>query len=415
MYMTRRILAGCVLGLMATSALAADWPMYRGPKGDGKSDEKIAASWPESGPKVLWKNKLGGGVGSMAIVDGKVFVGEQAGEAENLVAYDLKTGNKLWSSEVDPQSMPKRSTGNGGPGPYTTPAVSDGKVYATSTFVKIACFNAADGKPIWKHDLVKEFGSKGDRAITTWGSATSPIIEGDLCIMMGGGDGQTFIAFNKNTGDVVWKKQTETFTQSTPTACTIDGVRQLIFHVQSGLVSIDPKTGEQLWKLPSKGAVAIGASPVVEGNLVFHSVGYNVGGGTTEVKKVGDKFEAKDLWMTSNKNATQWSTSIVKDGFVYMIVDGGGTNGAKLQCLEMKTGTVKWTGPAVGQGELLMIDGKLLVQTSQGALLLVEASPEAFKQISKAQPLTGQAWGVPAFADGILVYRTATDIAAVGL
>ncbi len=416
MYNTKRVLVCGAAGILSLSAMGADWTQYRGPNGDGKSNEKVLAAWPAEGPKVLWKIKVGGGVGSMAIAGGKVFVGVQSGDAENCVALDLKTGNQLWSSEVDPQSMAKRGMGNGGPGPFTTPAVSDGKVYATSTFLKIACLNAVDGKLIWRHDLPKEFeGQLNEMPIKTWGSATSPVIEGDLVIMMGGGPDQMFIAFNKNTGDVVWKKHTDVVTQSTPTPAVIDGVRQLIFFAKGGLWSLDPKTGDMLWKFPAKSAMATGASPVVEGNIVFYSAGYGTGGGACEVKKTGDAFEAKPLWVTSGKNATQWSTSVIKDGFIYLINDGGGTDGAKLQCTDLKTGTIKWTGPAVGQGELLLIDGKLVIQGSKGALILADPNPEAFKEISRAQPMTGQAWGLPAFADGILVYRATTELAAVEL
>ena len=69
----------------------------------------------------------------------------------------------------------------------------------------------------------------------------------------------------------------------------------------------------------------------------------------------------------------------------------------------------------MGQGELLLIDGKLVIQGSKGALILADPSPEAYKELSRAQPLTGQAWGLPAFSDGILVYRATTELAAVEL
>jgi outer membrane protein assembly factor BamB len=390
----------------------ADWPAYRGPRGDGISEEKMLSNWPADGPKVLWKTRLGDSLGSFAIKDGRVYCLGANGTDEECVALDFQTGDKIWTTPLG--RTQERRQGQGGNGPGSTPVADGDKVYTYGSRLLLACLNASDGKVVWKHDIQSDFNGQANeaRAIRSWGSSSSPIVTGDLVIVQGGGSGQSFIAFNKSTGEVVWKKHTETLTHATPTLATIHDVPQLIFLTQSGLVAIDPKTGELLWKQAYAPATAIAASPVVSGNIVYCSIGYGVGGGAYEISRDGSTFTSKELWRTRGQSLNQWSTPVVKDGYLYSI---HGQRNATLQCVDIKTGKVLWNGPQVGQGEVMLIDNKLLVQCADGKLLLADPDPSGFKQIATAQPLRGQSWGWPAFSNGVLVYRTNVEAAAVDL
>jgi outer membrane protein assembly factor BamB len=240
-------------------------------------------------------------------------------------------------------------------------------------------------------------------------------VEGDLVIIQGGGAGQHYLAFNKDTGALAWKRHTEILTQSTPAVATIDGVRQVIFLQQSGLVSLDPKNGDILWKQPYSQATAIAPSPVVSGDKIYVSMGYNVGGGAYQVSKDKDKFVVKELWRTPRQSMNWWSTAVIKDGYVYGIHGRGDDRNAPLQCIDLNTGKLMWSGPPAGGGEILVVDDKLIVQAGTGKLHLVEPDPTAYKEISNAQPLSGQAWGWPAFSKGVFVYRTNTEAIALDM
>ncbi len=413
MHSFTRFSIACLIGTIATAALA-DWPAFRGPNGDGISSEKMLASWPADGPKVLWKAPVAEGLGSIAVVGDKAYFLGAEGENESCYAIELKTGKPLWSTQLD--ITKKRPGGQGGPGPGSGPAVADDKVYTYSSQLKLACLNAADGKVVWKHDIQSEFNGEltSAGAIKNWGNTCSPIIEGDLVIVPGGGPNQSALAFDKATGTLAWKGQSQTLTHATPTPATIDGVRQIIFFTQSGLLSLEPKTGKLLWKQPYKPATAIAASPVVEGDIVYCSIGYGVGGAAFKLTKAGENFTAKQLWHVPKQNMNQWSTPVCKDGYLYQVTGHGGNN-LPLQCVELTTGKVMWSGPAVGPGEILLVDGKLIVQSATGKLLLVDPNPQAYKEISTAQPLAGQAWGWPAFSDGVFIYRTNKEASAIDL
>lgn len=408
------ILAG-VVGTFTTAA-QADWPQYRGPAGNGHSTEKMVASWPSAGPKVLWKANVNPSMGSFAIKDGRAFYLSAEDGNESAHAIDMKTGGPVWTTPIGPTQA--RSAGNGGSGPGSTPVIEGDKIYLYGSKLMLMCLNAADGKVLWKHDVQKDFNGQAEnaRAISTWGSTSSPIIEGDLVIVQGGGAEQHYLAFNKNTGNLAWKKHTEILTQSTPAAATIHGVRQVIFLQQSGLVSIDPKTGDTLWKQPYSEATAIAPSPVVSDDIIYVSIGYNVGGAAFQISKDKDnKFTSKQLWRTPGQSMNWWSTAVIKDGYIYGIHGRGNDRNAPLQCIDLKTGKLMWSGPPAGGGEILVVDGKLIVQAGTGKLHLVQPDPTGYKEISTAQPLSGQAWGWPAFSKGVFVYRTLTEAVALDL
>jgi outer membrane protein assembly factor BamB len=401
-----------VVGLFVAAA-RADWPQYRGPNGDGISAEKMLSSWPSEGPKVLWKIPIGDGLGSFAIKDGRVLTLGAYGDFEDCVALDLKTGQKLWSTRLGITQDRGRDQGGGGPG--STPTIDGDRVYVYGSLLKLTCINAADGKIVWQQDIQEKFAGQGENVmgIRAWGSTASPVIEGDMVIIHGGGRGQSFLAFNKMTGEPIWKSGGETFTHATPTLANLGGVRQAVFFCQNAIVGVDVRDGKVLWRHRAGSAPALAASPIVSGDIVYTSAGYGIGALVLRITKTGDAFTATQLWTARNHSTNQWSTPVLREGYLYGIHGTG--NRATLQCVELAGGKLQWNGPAVGQGEVLMVDDKLLVQCADGKLLLVDPNPTAFRQISSAQPLRGQAWGWPAFSNGIFVYRTNVEAAAVDL
>lgn len=404
----------CVVGTFSAAAVA-DWPQYRGPHGDGKSSEKVLSPWPAGGPKVLWKISVGNGMGSFAIKDGRAYFMAANGSNEVCHAIDMSSGKEIWARPIG--STQTRSGGQGGAGPASTPVAVGDKIYVYGSKLKLACLNSANGQILWQHDIEKEYGGQTDqRAISSWGSAASPIVEGDLVIVQGGGAGQHYLAFNKDSGNLTWKSETEILTQSTPVAATIGGVRQVIFLQQSGLVSIDPKSGKTLWKQPYQSATAIAPSPVVFEDMIYVSIGYDVGGGVFRVIKENDRWNVQQVWRTPRLNMNWWSTAVIKDGYIYGIHGRGNDANAPLQCVDLKTGEVKWSGPPAGGGEILVVDDKLIVQAGgTGTLHLVQPDPTGYKEISKAQPLNGRAWGWPAFSKGVFVYRTNSEAIALDM
>lgn len=398
-----------VLGWAALQA--ADWPQYRGPNCDGSTPETILKTWPPEGPPVLWKIPLGESFGSFAVSGGQAFIFMERRGDETCVALDAATGKELWARPLGATIFEKQ----GGNGPRSTPTVDGGKVYLLGTSLLLACLNAADGKEIWKHDLAKEFGGTMQlraSGISAWGSAASPLLDGNLIFVHGGGKDRSFLAFDKTTGALAWQSQDELLTHATPAPATILGQRQIIFFCQSGLVSVAADSGALLWRHPVKFNISTASTPIVSGDIVYCSVGYNVGTDALRVSRDGAAWTATLLWHKNQPFCNHWTTPVCKDGFLYGIygfkdfVKPGSNAGAPLKCVELATGNEMWSQPGLGSGGgTILVGGQVLVQSDGGDLVLVEATPAAYKEAARFTPLGGKCWTMPVVSGGRIYAR----------
>jgi outer membrane protein assembly factor BamB len=410
-----RLIVSLGFGL-AIAASGEEWTEYRGPHGDGKSNESIPASWPATGLKRLWHAETPTGFSSFSVADGKAFtiVSRTIDGAPISVclALDANTGKEIWAAPTGVANFKgggdSGAEGNtGGDGPRSTPSVSNNRVYVYSADMVLQCLDAETGKAVWKRDIVKEFGGKN----IGWKSAQSPVIDGGLVFVAGGGDGQSMLAFNKNTGIAVWKTGNEALTHATPVVATILGVKQVIFFMQSGLVALDASTGKQLWKFAFPYRTSTACSPVVDGNLVFCTAGYGIGAAVCEVAKSGATFEAKELWRVRGDTplGDLWSTPVCKDGYLYGMISFKNFGKGPLKCVELKTGNVKWEQPGFGVGNVVLAGNQLIALADDGQLALVDANPNTYKETARMKAITGKCWSTPAVSDNKLYVRSTKE------
>ena len=291
----------------------------------------------------------------------------------------------------------------GGDGPRSTPAFDDDRVYTLSARLVLKCLNAADGKEIWAKDLVKENQSK----LIMWENAASPMIDGDLIFVAGGGAGQALLAFDKKDGRLVWKGQDDAMTHSTPVAATILGERQVIFFTQRGLVSVAEKTGEVLWRYPFRYSTSTAMSPIVYGDMVYCSAGYGVGASACKISKSGSGFEASRLWFEpASVLNNHWSTPVCQDGYLYGLFGFKEFGRCPLKCVELATGKVLWSKEGFGPGGCTLVDGHVLVLSDAGDLVLVKATPEAYQEVARTHALAGKCWSAPCVSNGHIFARS---------
>ena len=387
---------------VATQLTAADWPQYRGARIDGSSPEKILTTWPAEGPRVVWKATLGPSFGSFAVSDGKAlcFIQRSVEQTnrEVAIALDIASGKEIWAVALGKATYDKQ----GGDGPRSTPTVDGKRVYFLGAYQVLTCLDADTGKQIWRHDIVAEFGGK----IIKWNNAASPMLEGDLIYVNGGGAGQAFLAFDKADGKVVWKSEDDAPTHSSPVPATIHGVRQIVFLTQKGLASVEPKTGKVLWRHSYRFETSTASSPIVSGDIVYCSAAYNVGAGACKITKTGDTFTATELWRKPGELQNHWTSPVCKDGYIYGLYGRGQQSGAPLKCIEIATGKEMWSRDGFGGGgATILVDGNVLVQCDRGPLVLVAAKPEAYQELARAQIYGNKCWTMPVVSDGKIYAR----------
>ncbi len=394
---------------------AADWTQFRGPNHDGTSPEKIVTEWPQSGLRQIWKTPLTDGFSALTVAGGKAFTlvlrEVDGADQEVCVALDANSGRELWAVPLGVAKYDgggsKGAPGNdGGDGPRSTPTYDDGRVYTYSSRMVLQCLDAGTGKQIWGCDLARDHGGRNIH----WESAASPLIDGDLVFVAGGGVGQALLAFDKHDGHVVWQGQDDMMTHSTPVAVTLLGQRQIIFYTQSGLVSVLPKTGVVLWRYPFRYSGSAAISPVVSGDMVYCSAGYGIGSSACRISKTAGGFTATRVWyQPANVIASHWSTPVCANGYLYGIYGQAQFARAPLKCVEMATGRVLWSQNGFGPGGCTLVNGHVLVLSDAGDLVLVKATPTAYTEEARCHVLAGKCWNYASISNGRIYARSTKE------
>jgi len=381
-----------ISAIICSTTQATDWPNYRGPNHDGVSTETgWSATWPEDGPKVLWKYSLGAGFASMAVSDGKVYAMGNIDDNDFLYCIDAATGKEIWKTSYPCPLYDKQHEG----GPCATPTIEGDGVYTLSKDGDAIRFNASNGEIVWHKKLHEDMGFEHP----TWYFAGSPLVVGDLVIYNVGTYG---VALNKTDGSLVWQNGKGKCGYSTGVPFTIDGQKCVAMAVSRELAGLNPVTGKIMWKYPWKTAYDINAADaIVAGENIFISSGYNKGCALLEIS--GD--DAVRIWQNKNMR-NQINCSVLWEGHIYGF-DGQVGGGGKLTCIELASGEEKWSQSGMGTGSLMIAGGKMIILGERGTLVIAEASPEGFKKFASAKILTGKCWTVPVLANGRIYARNA--------
>ena len=378
----------------------ASWSQWRGPDRAGVSSETgLAPRWPEAGPAELWRRPLGEGFSAIIVAEGRLYTQFASGGNAFVASLSATDGSEIW--RVRTGASFKDSYGNG---PRATPTLDGGVVYALNASGDLVAVRAADGGVMWKLDLRKSFGAK----VPHWGLSGSPLIEGDLLIVNAGGDaGRSVLALDKKTGKLRWSARDDKAGYAAPIAMTVAGVRQVLVFVGDKIVSLNPADGTTYWELGWKTDWGVNATTpiLLEGDRVFLSTGYDKGAIMLKLRKEGDGVVAEELWR-SREMRNKFSSSVLYGGMLYGFDEG------TLKCVDPDKGTTLWRQRGLGHGSLFAVDGKLIVLSDRGKLVLADATPEGYIELGAVQAFKTKTWTVPTLAGGRLYIRDEKEIVA---
>lgn len=398
------LLCAAALALLAVPARAEDWPKWRGPTREAIVTEKnLAPSWPEGGPKELWRAKVGVGYASPVVVDGKVYMFslDQPNNQEVLECFGAADGKSIW----------RQTQGNPFTGQYKgtrcSPVVEGDRIYTYGSNSQLAAWNLADGKQVWTVNVLKETGGKNQ----VWGIASNPLIDGDRIYVQAGETGNAAVCVNKADGKIVWKSEAQGGGYAPPVLVDVGGgVKHLLCFGHENLIGLDPKTGTMLWVLQEKWETQYNVNatmPIVNGNKVFVSVAYNNARcGLYEITQSG----ARKIW-DGNQMTCRFNPPIFDNGYLY------GNSEGRLKCVRWDDGKEMWTYPdrnvlQMG-GSLLRYGDRLIVLSERGKLTLVQATPEACKKLAEMEDVVSGkfVWSTPAVSNGKLFIKGQDELA----
>jgi outer membrane protein assembly factor BamB len=403
------VVASGTLGTAAPAAPAAPvatssrdyWTEFRGLGRNGRYDETpILTNWPQDGLKLLWRQPIGGGYASFSIAEGRAFTIEKRRAREVVAAYDLETGRELWIYSWDGEFIEER-----GDGPRATPTWEDGRLYALGGTGELHSVDARNGKRIWSRDILKDNGAQN----LPWGMAASPLVVDDKVVVLPGGSrGNSVVAYNKLTGEPVWKSLNDRAAYSSPMLVTLAGIRQVLAVTATRVVGLDPQNGELLWSHPWDTQMGINVSQpiVVDPNRFFISSGYGKGAALIEINGSNGSLSARAVWEKSVKAMNnKFNSSVLHEGHAYGLDEG------ILACVDVETGEQKWKGGRYGYGQVLLASGHLIVMTETGELVLLKATPDRHQEVARFNALQDRCWNYPALANGRLLVRNQTQMA----
>ena len=388
----------------------ADWPQWRGPDRSGVTKESgLLKQWPAGGPKLIWQvNDLGDGYSTPVVVGTRIYLMSNQGmDNEYVRALSTENGKSIWTTRVGNVGNPNQNP------PYpkarSTPTVDGDYLYALGSDGDVACLEAKTGKIRWSKNVRKEFGGQPGE----WAYAESPLVDGNAVVVTPGGPDATMVALNKKNGELIWKSAIpggEPAGYASAIVVQGGGRKQYVQLLSKGMVGVDAKTGQFLWRYAdvAKGPAQY-FTPVARGEYVYCGA-LGVGGGMVQLKANGAGVNAEQVYFKRGLPNGVGGAVIVGDHLY------GTEVGQKLVAVEFATGKVMWEAENFGWASVASADGLLFVHLIDGDVALVEATPEGFRAKGRfkppAQPQKKQvgpfpegAFAYPVIANGRLYIR----------
>jgi outer membrane protein assembly factor BamB len=400
-----------LISLMTASATAGDnWPQFRGPRGEGKSDATgLPVTWGEK-ENVVWKTEIHDkGWSSPVIWGNQIWLTTAKADGKEMFALcvDRESGKILHDIKVFDVEKPMFCIEfNSYASP--TPVIEEGRVYVHFGTYGTVCYDTTNGKKLWEnHDLHCDH----------WrGPGSSPILYGDLLIVhFDGYDKQFVAALNKKTGEIAWKKDRDIDygtkdgdlkkAFATPTVITVKGKPQLISPAAVATTAYDPKTGEELWKV-YHGGMNVAQPPQYTDGKVFLCTG---DGGlkllAVRADGSGDVTKTNIEWKY-NESVPSRTAPLLIDGKLYMINEKGGI----LSCVDARTGELAWKDRAAGEfsASPLYADGKVYLFSQEGKSFVGEVG-KGWKLLA-TNKLDAGCMATSAIAGKSLFIRTKTHL-----
>ena len=445
------ISAAFLLVAFATGVSAQDWPQFLGPERNSTSPQKgILRTWPETGPEVLWTANIGIGYGGPVVKEGKVYLLDRDDKmGDNLRCFELSTGKELWNFAYSAAGDVMF------PGSRSVPAIDGNFIYSCGPYGELYCIDINSHKPVWNKNIWTDFGgdSGNDTSTATsgpggfsghgnfpiWAISQCPLVYGDLLVIASQAPQAGVVAYNKTTGEIVWKTPNlgnETYVS--PAVVKIDGKDNIVMVTSStnpfgrpelaktpgNIVGIDPLSGKILWNFTGWNChISVPSAVDAGNNKVLVTGGYELGALMIEVKKQADGSYVPTEIFRTEEFGDHTKPPLLIDGYFYAQYS---TNNRRdgLVCMSMD-GKIMWKTkrePSFDKGSMIWVDGLILATDGAKNLYLIKPDTSGFKPLAKAEVLGSkstsdpnsiagriggptQNWAPIALADGKLLIR----------
>ena len=398
-------LAAVALGFTAQlPAQSASWPQWRGPARDGVAVFDAPATWPAALSK-RWEAVVGLGHASPVVSGTRVVVHARQGTREVVSAFDLQSGTRLWQNAYDAPYQVNPAAQGHGPGPKSTPAIANNRVFTLGIGGVLSAFDLNSGKVLWR--------TAAPSTLPLYGTATSPLVDGDrVIVFMGGHDNGAFTAFDAATGAARWRWTGDGPGYASPVIAELGGTRQLVTQSQGRLVGVAAANGTLLWQVPLRTNFDQNSvTPIVVNGLVIASglenptIAWRVTRGSTG-------WRAEEVWR--NEQVSLYMSSPVATAEA--IFGLSHRNRGQFVALDVATGRTLWTtrGREADHASLVRAGELLLLSTTNSELIVARASAARFEELRRYQVASSATWAHPAIVGRTIVVKDVDRLIVLG-
>lgn len=373
----------------------SDWPAHRGAQRDGVIHSgHVDFDWTKP-PEEVWRHPVGPAWSSFAVADGRAFTQEQRGGRECVVSYDVETGQQLWehADEV------RFEEAMGGIGPRATPTLHDSRVYAVGATGVLNCLDAFTGKLHWSTDILEDAEAKN----LNWAMSGSPLIYDGVVIVVPGGE-NGIAGYDRISGEKRWSNGQHPASYSAPMLATLKGVEQVLWFHGDGLSGHALNGGRELWNFEFKNEPKVNAAQpiVVDDSTVLIGSGYALGAASLGITRTGGNDDAawsvETNWTEKRRFKLKFNGAVRHGDYAYGLDEG------ILECIDLRDGKMQWKRGRYGYGQLLLAGDTIIVQTEDGSVAFVRATPDSFEELLQFEALSATTWNHPVlWRDQLLV------------
>ena len=386
----------------ATDGLIAspepDWPQWRGPRRDGISDEKsLFSSWPDGGPKLLWKiDGMGKGWSCPIIVGQRLYITGDV--VDDLVIFALnRSGAVQWKVKNG------RAWKGSYPGARACCVFSEGRLYNMNAHGRVVCLDAASGKELWAVNILERFDAKN----ITWALSECLLVDGRNLIVTPGGKKALMAALDKQTGRTLWTTEPlgdDRTSHSSPILLRYAGRRLITSCSSAHGFGVDADTGELLWTVPLKNPHGVNAStPIYGSGIVYYVTPYAEMGRAYRLVTDGQAMTAEHIWTSGLDTVT--GAAVLVDGVLY---SAGYRESKWWFTVDWLTGETKYELKDFTTGAAIYADGRLYCLDEKGSAGLLKPGPDGLEiagRFALVAEKVRDAWTHPVLHDGRLYLR----------
>lgn len=385
---------------------ASDWPQWRGPNRDGTVvGFSIPDVWPESLNKQ-WSVDVGAGYSSPVVAHGRVYQLSRQGAEEHVLCLELDSGETVWRASYLAAGEVHSAAASHGIGPKSTPVVAREKLYTLGIGNILSCFEAQTGKLLWR----KTFEGRFSKPAPSCGASTSPLVDGDVCIVHVGHDRDgAMYALDADTGEQRWEYHGDGPGYGSAIVVSLAGRRQIVAPVSTFLAGIDIANGKLLWRepFPTQSTQNIITPLEHRGTIITGGIGQPTvalgpgqGEGATTIERIWEN-QAVSLHMSSPVllGGKLFGLSRMKAGHLF--------------CLDANTGETLWQGEGrfAKNAAILVVGDLLAILTSDGKLIFAKPTATGLDYLAEypVDP-SGRAWAHPALLGKRILVKGDTNL-----